>query len=244
MRKILSAVAAILMVFSLVGCNAPKEEPADPTPETQTLSYAGKSAAFVGDSITNGAMLNEGEQRYWQVLADKLQLGEVTGMGVNGSCYSTKSEFGLDHEPLATRYQKIPQADLIFIFLGTNDFGRSTPMGTIEDTEDISFYGAMNMILTQLETQCPDSQIILLTPIVRYDKSMNNLGLKQSAYIDAIKAVAAQRGLPLIDTYELTRQQLSEGLFADKVHPDQYGHQILAQALETWLQENIETILK
>jgi len=244
MKRFLSTAAAILVAFSLAGCNAPKEEPADPGPEAQTLSYAGKTAAFVGDSITNGAQLNAGDLRYWEVLASKLQLGEVTGMGVNGSCYSTKSEFGMDHEPLATRYQKIPQADLIFIFLGTNDFGRSTPMGTMEDTEDVSFYGAMNMILTKLETQCPNSRIILLTPIVRYDKSTNNLGLKQSEYIDAIKAVAAQRGLILIDTYELTRQQLTQGLFADTVHPDKYGHQVLAEALETWLQENIETVLK
>ncbi len=250
MKKLLIFLLFITMLCMAACANGNTDGNADTppvgditTPTEAPLSYAGVSAAFVGDSITNGATLEQGDPIYWQLVKESLQLGDVTGMGVNGSCYSTKSEFGLEHEPLAIRYQQIPQTDMIFIALGTNDFGRSTPMGTIEDQEDVSFYGAMNMILTALEEQCSDSQIILLTPIVRHDKSVNNLGLEITDYIAAIKAVAQERNLPVVDMYELTRNSLSQGVFTDGVHLDKYGHQILAQTLETWLKDNMETVL-
>ena len=238
MKKLLAIVLALTVMFSFAACNAGAGETEPPA-----LTYQGVTATFVGDSVTNGAKLNAGESIYWQLVQTALGFGETVGLGVNGSCYSTKSDFGMDHEPLPTRYQQIPQTDLIFLALGTNDFGRNTPMGTMEDQEDISFYGAINFVLNELETQCPDSQIILMTPIIRYDKTKNALDLQLQDYIDAIKAVGEKRGLPVVDMYTATATKLPSGLFSDTVHPDKLGHQVMATALQTWLEENIETVL-
>ena len=101
----------------------------------------------------------------------------------------------------------------------------------------------MNFVLNQLEKQCPDSQIILMTPIIRFDKKQNALDLKLQDYIDAVKAVGAKRGLPVVDMYTLTASKLPSGVFTDTVHPDKLGHQVLATALQTWLEENIQTVL-
>ena len=62
--------------------------------------------------------------------------------------------------------------------------------------------------------------------------------------MDAIKAVAAARQLPVIDLYALTADSLTEGLYTDGVHPNQYGHQIMAQTVQTWLEEKVETLGK
>lgn len=239
MKKTIVWILVLLLVLPLVACGGGAPQETQPAQKT----YAGLTATFVGDSITNGAKLNAGDLRYWEILKNDLGFAEAVGMGVNGSCYSTLSEFGMEHEPLVTRYQKIPATDLIFIFMGTNDFGRATPLGSVEDREDVSFQGAMNKVLDEVKKAHPESKIILLTPIVRYDKQANTLDLKLEDYIAAIKEVAAAQDLPVIDTNALTKDKLPEGLFADTVHPDKYGHQILAEAIQGWLEENIDTIL-
>lgn len=237
MKKLTAILLAMLLMISLAACGA-KEEPAP------AKTYAGLSAAFVGDSITNGAKLNPGEQRYWELLKTDLALGEVTGLGVNGSCFSTNNDRGHDYSPLVDRYQQIPGADLIFIFMGTNDFSHETPLGTTQDTEDVSLCGAMNLCIDAVQQAHPESQIILLTPIIRYDMNQNALGIKLEEYVATVKAVAQAQQIPVIDMYALTKDSLPEGLFSDKVHPDKYGHQILEQAIKTWLEENIDTVLK
>ena len=248
MKRILAFVICSILLLGLCACKTaetPTQTNAATQPETTVpaKSYAGLTATFVGDSITNGAKLNNGESRYWQLLQKDLGLGEVTGMGVNGSCYSTLSEFGMDHEPLVTRYQNIPDTDLIFIFMGTNDFGRATPLGSVEDREDVSFQGAMNKVLDEVKKAHPESKIILLTPIIRFDKNVNGLGYTLDDYIAAIKEVAEKQEVLVIDNNALTKDSLPEGVFADTVHPDKFGHQILAGAIKTWLEENIDAVL-
>lgn len=239
MKRVTSVLLAGLMV-GLCACG--NNQTAQPT-ETQVKTYAGISATFVGDSITNGAKLGDGEQTYWQITAQKLNMKGPVGLGVNGSTYSTKSDFGLEHDPLPTRYQAIAQTDLIFIALGSNDFGRNTPLGAVADQEDISLCGAINYVLNKLQTQCPDSKIILMTPIIRHDKTTNDLGLTLQDYIAKIKEVAAAHNILVADIHTLTADKMPVGVFDDTVHPNMYGHQIMAQALQTWLEENIESVL-
>lgn len=57
----------------------------------------------------------------------------ITGMGVAGSCVSAKSDYGTSNSPLINRYETIPESDVITIFMGTNDYGHETPLGTIDD---------------------------------------------------------------------------------------------------------------
>ena len=145
---------------------------------------------------------------------------------------------------MAQRYTTIPQTDLIFIKLGTNDYYQKTPLGTIEDKEDVSFYGAINFVLDKLKEQCPDSTIILITPIRNHSAQKNKIGLSLKEYVDAVKAVGEQRNLPVMDMYNITFDQLTEGFFNDSAHPNKYGNQVMGDALQKWLEENIDTILK
>lgn len=86
--------------------------------------------------------------------------------------------------PFVTRYKDIRKdADFIVVFGGTNDYGFNTPLGTEEDTSDISFYGALYEMLTGLKKDHPDAAIVFMTPLHRvgfggvdYDRQRNDAG--------------------------------------------------------------------
>ena len=240
MKKFLAIILVLCVLFALAGCQ--QSEPVETEPKER--SYSDVTACFVGDSITFGCTLVAGEKIYWQVADEALHFKNTIGMGINGSCYSTTSDRGLECSPLTMRYQEIPQTDLIFIALATNDFYENTPLGTIEDTEDVSFYGAINYCLDKLAVQCPDSKIILIAPIRGHGQTVvNKVGHKYVDYIEAIKAVGEKRQLLVMDMYTLTYDTLLEGFLNDIVHPNKYGHQQMGEVLQKWLEENKEAVL-
>lgn len=239
MKKFLSVILVLCLMVAFAGCQ--QSEPVETEPKEP--SYSDVTACFVGDSITFGCTLVAGEKIYWQVADEALHFKNTIGMGINGSCYSTTSDYGLDNSPLVMRYQEIPQTDLIFIKLGTNDFYQKTPMGTIEDKEDISFYGAMNYCLDKITEQCPNSKIILITPINVMSSHVNKAGTKLTDYVDAVKAVGEQRGLLVMDMHNITKESLTQGFFNDSAHPNKFGQQVMGEALQKWLEENKEAIL-
>ena len=172
-----------------------------------------KSIFFIGDSITAG--VNCDGKTYWQLLEELLEFGSTTAMGVAGSCISSTSDYGSDKAPLVNRFEEIPEADLITIFMGTNDYGHDTPIGTIDDSSDISFYGALNVIIPALMAKYPDAKIVFVTPIHRYgfgvnsatgenhtlDSEPNGAGHTLEEYAEAIKAVCEKYGAYVIDLY-------------------------------------------
>ena len=138
-------------------------------------------------------------------------------MGVGGSCISGTSNYGSEHSPLIDRFNDIPEADLISIFMGTNDYGHDTPLGTIDDQTDVSFYGALNVIVPALLEKHPNATIVFITPLHRYgygtntatgmahtyDSAPNGAGHTLEDYVNAIKAVCEKYSVDVIDLYEL-----------------------------------------
>lgn len=223
---------------------------------------SGKTAVFVGDSITYGIGTTDGA-RYWEVLGESLELSNVTGMGVAGSCISTKSNYGNSNSPLINRYDSIPEADLITIFMGTNDYGHETPLGTINDKRDTSFYGALNVILPSLIKKYPNSRIVVVTPLHRYgfgtsgnlgtaftyDYLENGGGANLEDYVNALKAVCNKYSIPVIDLYTLSGLDPSDSetkanYMPDGLHPNAKGHEIIANIMEDWLKMYADTFPK
>ena len=163
--------------------------------------WEGRSAVFVGDSITAGSGTTK---TYYEFLDEIFHFSDVTKMGVAGSCVSAASDYGLSNQPLINRYQNIPSADLIVIFMGTNDYGHETPLGSVDDNQDGTFYGALNVIVPDLVEKHPSSKLIFVTPLHRYgfgtskilgtqftsDEIPNGVGATLGDYVDALKAVS------------------------------------------------------
>ena len=213
--------------------------------------WKGKSVVCVGDSITAGTGTT---QTYWSMLKDLLNVGSMTGMGVAGSCVSAKSDYGTGNSPLINRYTSIPEADLITIFMGTNDWGHETPLGTIDDTTDVSFYGALNVIIQGIMTAHPNSRLVWITPLHRYgfgtskilgtaftyDHIANGQGHTLTDYVNAIKAVCERWSIPVIDLHTISGlhpsiSAMKTTYMPDGLHPNKSGHEKIAKIIRNWL---------
>ena len=212
-----------------------------------TNHFSGKKMTCVGDSITVGSGTTK---TYWSILDETLQPQSMTGMGVGGSCVSAMSDYKTANSPLINRYASIPESDIITIYMGTNDYGHETPMGTINDLEDVSFYGALNVIIPGIQKAQPDAKLVWITPTHRYgfgtskllgtaftyDYLPNGRGYSLNDYVDAIKEVCDKYDIPVIDLFSLSEMDpsLSEvrtQYMPDGLHPNAAGHEKIAAVI-------------
>ena len=205
-----------------------------------------KTAIFVGDSITEGVGC-EGKT-YWEILGEVLKLKETTGMGVAGSCISNSSGYGNEYDPLINRYEQIPEADLITIFMGTNDYGHDTPL------ED--FKEALNTIIPALLEKYPSSKLVFITPLHRYgfgtnsqtgvdftdDTQVNGVGCTLEDYVNAIVEICDIYSVDVINLFEdldldPSAEETREYYMPDGLHPNSAGHRYIADYLSHALEE-------
>lgn len=213
--------------------------------------WRGASAVFLGDSITADTIYTE--KFYYEYLNDILNFGSVAKDATAGSCISATSDYANNNRPLIGRYQSIPNGDLIVIFMGTNDFGHATPLGTINDTEDESFYGALNVIIPGIKSAHPNSQIVMVTPMHRNLKSTgmdyandsepNKKGATLVDYVNAIKAICDKYDLYVIDLFNVAeldpRNETVKTMYFqnDALHPKTAGHEKIAEILAEGLKK-------
>ena len=121
--------------------------------------WQNKKVAFLGDSITDKL---RDYKTYWELLEENPGI-KALGYGVNGQRWehviSQAKRLLADHGT---------DVDAIFIFMGTNDYGHETPLGSVEDTQDGTFYGALNEIVPALAAKHTSSKIVFVTPLHRY----------------------------------------------------------------------------
>ncbi|MBQ5990230.1 MAG: SGNH/GDSL hydrolase family protein [Oscillospiraceae bacterium] len=213
------------------------------------IKWKGRTAAFLGDSITAGMNTSEGKG-YWDYLGEILGLKESIAYGVAGSCISATSDMGTGIAPFCERYKDIKRdADLIVIFGGTNDYGYNTPLGDENDKTDVSFYGALYEMLTGLRAEHPKAVIVFMTPLHRVefgglsvDKQKNDAGYTLYHYIDAIKKQCENLEIPVIDTntvYGLNPADkfVKDNYLTDGLHPNEEGHKILAERIASCFED-------
>lgn len=170
--KILSLCAA---AFVLAGTAS-----AQPLIDSQ---WNGAKVAFLGDSITDARQIGTTNDVYWNNLRDILGI-EAYVYGISGH---QMSQIVGQAEKLEAEHGQ--DVDAIIVFIGTNDFNNSVPVGEWYDynyenvvvdgpTEVLrlhrelvydnnTFKGRANITMRWLKSHYPDKQIIFLTPIHR-----------------------------------------------------------------------------
>ena len=234
----------LLAVMMLVGL-VPTAVLASESGGAEKSPWSGKSAVFVGDSITAGSGTTK---IYYEYLKEALGFGSVTAMGVAGSCISNGSDYGDSNSPLIGRYKTIPSASYIQIFMGTNDFGHATPIGAQEDTQSTTFYGALNTIIPYLLEAHKNSKIVFVTPLHRnkqssgntsaYDNVSNKSGHTLEDYVEVLKEVCDKYCVTVIDLYtectlDPTDAETCTIYMPDGLHPNAAGHELIAGIMES-----------
>ncbi|BBI32881.1 lipase/acylhydrolase [Cohnella abietis] len=121
------------------------------------------------------------------------------------------------------------QPDLITLMIGMNDSMRG-----IEQLPEFK----NNLLAIIAQARAVGSELILLTPnTINLRISENAIRDSYPHYIHAIREIATSEQIPLCDVYEAFEERIHKDpnskwtLMNDCIHPNEYGHDFIAQAL-------------
>ena len=214
------------------------------------MELNGKKIAFLGDSITEGAGVSCKEHIFWNLVAQRTG-AQCFGYGIGGTRIAPQRNVpeGEVDRYYATRVDSmIPDADIVVVFGGTNDFGHGdAPFGKVDDTDERTFCGAYHHLCRKLISRYPEAQIVIMTPTHRDSEDKddwNEWGVRLSTnlrgYVDAIIEIAAFYSIPVLDLFRVSGIQsrvpeLKERYIPDGLHPNDAGHVRIADKLMGFL---------
>ena len=191
----------------------------------------------VGTSITwynNNVSASNGRftRGYQDRVMDRISFDSFKNVGDNGGC-------------IAGSINKVVEADYYTIEHGINDWGHSTPVGTIEDytgnTDNGTFAASYRKLIDTIRAKNAKAKIILCTPRKGYGfdgylpahwyDAKNGIYLAE--YAELVRKIAEYESLPVADFfYECGGQAALPELSIDKaLHPNDDGYQLMANVL-------------
>lgn len=203
------------------------------------MELQNKKINCLGDSITEGFFAT-GNQGYVEILAQKY--GMISrNYGIAGTRIARQripSENRRTDLDFCGRFREMdPDADIIFVFGGTNDHGRGdAPLGTDSDRTPDTFLGACHYLFSGLQETFPQAKIVVATPLHRKVESRED-GIFLEDYVNLLRRVVHFYQLPLLDLYAFSAIQgeILDTLTPDGVHPNDEGHRILAEEIAAFL---------
>ena len=112
------------------------------------MELKGKKIAFLGDSITEGVGTSSIDHVYWNVIAQRTG-AECYGYGISGTRIAVQQRVP-SPDPSHDLYfgsrvnDMIPDADIIVVFGGTNDFGQDGYLLRRLPSADAAAYRALS----------------------------------------------------------------------------------------------------
>ena len=230
------------------------------TPIGNILS--GKKWCACGDSFTaNGYSTQDGFDKSVYIYQDGRFVGEyktyprmiglrndmnIVNLAVAGMTISnivSDNSFTDGTNPV---YMNIPSdSDYITLKFGINDMSKSCPIGTIDDTEISTFYGAWNTALEYITNNFPFAKVGII---------VSNGMIATNDYVDATIEVAKKWGIPYLDEvydysvpllHYVNRPNVSDSvkqkkiadfqISADNFHPNVKAHEYESTFVEDWL---------
>ena len=201
------------------------------------LNYTINAASMtgLGDSLTWGDNGQGTGSNSISWLA-QLPFGKVNNNGIRGARIAVTSG---RTDSFVERYPTIPSAEVMSVFGGTNDYQNNVPLGTIDSTENTTFYGALKIVLKGVRENNPDAKIFVITPLKRtygYGIGPNGIGLRLVDYVSAIKEVADMFSIPVLDLYSMSGispliTAHVPKYFVDGIHPTNEGYSWLANII-------------
>ena len=188
----------------------------------------------LGTSITwyNDNVSSAFTKGYQTRVREVLPFKRFTNKGVNGGV-------------LESAIGQVGHADYYTIEHGINDWGHSTPVGTIDDyknnTQNGTFAANYRRLIDAIYKANPKAMIVLCTPRKGYgfgtylpancESPLNGIYLHD--YADLIREIAAYESLPVADFFSLCGNQknLAKLSIDTALHPNDDGYQLMADVL-------------
>lgn len=171
--------------------------------EIGTNVLYGKKLVTCGDSFTayTNATFDSGiyygKDKTYPYLIGLRNNMTVVNLAVSGSTMASNDYS--QNNFVNGMYEDIPNdADYILIKYGINDNNASVPIGNINSTDITTFYGAWNVVMTEIITNHPLAKIgiIVTNGLVNHNDEPNN-----SYYANAIIQIAAKYGIPTLNEW-------------------------------------------
>ena len=189
----------VILCFLSISANSPK--PLTWVAIGDSITYLNDYPDETGNRISKG---------YLTLVTEKYPEIEAINNGYNGW---TAVRIAQEFDKL-----EIPKADVYSIFLGTNDWWGSKPLGTLADYEDSSgpetVNGAFRVMIDKIRLLNPQAKIILITPMQRVDfvyinDYKNNAfgsyweknGQSLESFAEAIVAIAKHEEFQVVDLF-------------------------------------------
>lgn len=214
------------------------------------MKLKGKKIFFLGDSITYGLGTSSYDKSFVPMFAE-LSGAEVKNYSVCGTRIAKQRvKFGCEQwnrDFLERADEMEPNADIIVVFGGTNDFGHGdAKIGDFSSRSEYTFCGAMHCLCQKLLNSYSNAEIIFITPLHRCgeDTPVKENGLPNevplSGYVSVIKEVAGYYGLPVLDLFNISGIQpnveiIKKEYMPDGLHPSDKGVRRIAERLYNFL---------
>lgn len=214
------------------------------------MDLKGKKINFLGDSITEGHGTS-GEDCFFTTLIARDYGAVCRNYGIGGTRIARQSKpsaeprWDLDFPGRVDEMD--PDADIVVVFGGTNDFGHGdAPIGCMTNRTCDTFYGGLHVLYTSLIEKYPAAKIVVLTPLHRVteddprgdNKPFDVAPLR--TYVQIIREVAEFYSLPVLDLFACSGLQprvpvIRETYVPDGLHPNDAGHRVLAEKIAGFL---------
>lgn len=205
---------------------------------------------FLGDSITEGVGASREEAKYVNKVAEICGV-EVKNFGVSGTRIARQTEpsewITSDYDFQMRAEVMSKDADKVFVFGGTNDYGHGdAKIGEELDDTPYTFHGALNRLIKRLTELYGKDKICFILPLRRFEEedlygqgNRKEPTLNLKGYVDIIRAKCEKAGIDYIDLYKngIPKPVTDKGdeYTADGLHPNDKGHLFIAEKIKNYL---------
>ena len=206
---------------------------------------------FLGDSITEGVGATSKEKRYTDLIAQRFGCRTVN-YGISGTRIGRQKRTSPNTNWDVDFRTRVPlmesEADLVFIFGGTNDYGHGAlHLGNPEQPEDNTFCSQLSLLIDDLSAKYGAEKLCFILPLRRFvehplackGESGNELGASLADYVAAMRKILSARGVDYIDLYEngFPKPLVDSGdeYTTDGTHPNDRGYQLVADRVAEYI---------
>lgn len=175
---------------------------------------------FAGDSITQAVVHTDNARGFVEHFAERVrgELGRLGDAVINSGVSGSKAE-----ELLPEFHWRIGRfaPDVVFVMFGTND--------CVAGPDGVRSYRyQLDQILTRVR-DLGATPVLQTPPPVQQGEGRDPAVL--AAYAAAVRELASDRGVLVVDHFERWDEQAPDDLMSDSFHPNARGHERLYSAL-------------